>query len=296
MEIFRKTAGNLQESDFDSFVKILKRLSDFFYFNELEKSIDAKFVDLMIYMNLDDRIKVCLNNFCAKNKNFLQIKEKLSSFTDSNSNDLVAKQQKLKEMNLNVGSAMLNNGKQEESEEEEELKLEPMENKKTTKKSPLTPNMESSKTNNVNGEGHKKLNPLNSAKYKNVTPVANNRSKTKSPFRTSKTEFKTYDKSISGSTQKESKNGGNKPNLMPLFTNSPNDIMKKSEKNHLYEKIFQRAQQIDLEEKMKGDELKFELIPFFSIFFFIFKRFNKLQSMNENDNRKDKSPGLKTKT
>lgn len=250
MEIFRKTAGNLQESDFDSFVKILKRLSDFFYFNELEKSIEAKFVDLLIYMNLDDRIKVIFYQKTSKLLTFSKIKEKLSAFTDANSNDLVAKQQKLKEMNISQGSALVSPEKQnkESDEEEEELKLEPMDTSKIPpKKNPLTPTLDTNKANN--SEGHKKLNPLSAAKYKNATPTANNnRSKTKSPFRASKTELR--EKSI---PPKENKN---KPNLIPLnYTNGAVDIMKKSEKNQLYEKIFQRAQQLDLEEKIKHEEV-----------------------------------------
>lgn len=58
MEIFRKIAGNLHESDFNSFVKILKKLSEFFYFHDLEKSVDEKFTELLIFMEIDDRIKV----------------------------------------------------------------------------------------------------------------------------------------------------------------------------------------------------------------------------------------------
>lgn len=163
-------------------------------------------------------------------------------------------------MNLSLGSALVSPEKQnqESSEEEEELKLEPIDTSKITKKSPLTPTLDNNKANN--SEGHKKLNPLSSAKYKNVTPVTStNRSKTKSPFRTSKTELR--EKSI---PPKENKN---KPNLMPLnYTNGAVDIMKKSEKNQLYEKIFQRAQQLDLEEKIKHEEVE---ISIKHLFFFL---------------------------
>lgn len=48
----------MHESDFNSFVKILKKLSEFFYFHDLEKSVDEKFTELLIFMEIDDRIKV----------------------------------------------------------------------------------------------------------------------------------------------------------------------------------------------------------------------------------------------
>ena len=154
-------------------------------------------------------------------------------------------------MNLSLGSALVSPEKQNQQseEEEEELKLEPMDTSKITpKKTPLTPTLDNNKGNT--NEGHKKLNPLSSAKYKNATPLtSSNRSKTKSPFRASKNELR--EKSIPPTENK------NKPNLMPLnYTNGAVDIMKKSEKNQLYEKIFQRAQQLDLEEKIRHEEVE----------------------------------------
>jgi len=178
----------------------------------------------------------------------------LSSITDTKPNDLVAKQQKLKEINLNAN--LENENQKQDSDDEEELKLQPIENMKTPKKTTFRPNSETPSKNSTNiNEAHKKLNPLNSAKYKNTTPIAlsNNRSKTKSPFRSSKI----HDISISNTTPKEI-NKNNAKNLMPLYyNNNPGDIMKKSEKNQLYEKIFQRAQQVDMEEKMKHEEVFF---------------------------------------
>jgi len=58
LEIFRKNAGNQHEADFENFNRILKKLSEYFYYNELEKTPEEKFVDLLIYIGLDDRIKV----------------------------------------------------------------------------------------------------------------------------------------------------------------------------------------------------------------------------------------------
>lgn len=58
LEIFRKNAGNMQETDFETFIMILKKLSEFFFFNDIEKTMEEKFSSLQEFMGLDDRIKV----------------------------------------------------------------------------------------------------------------------------------------------------------------------------------------------------------------------------------------------
>ena len=160
------------------------------------------------------------------------------------------KQNKLKELNNTM--LVQKNNEDIESQEEEEIKLETIDNNiKTPKKTPVA--------NNNNNEIHKKLNPLNSAKYQN-NGTNSNRSKTKSPFHTMIPDNKPPEKSTSHKhqTQKEiTQSSGKNQNVLPLcFNNSPVDLIKKMPgKNQLYEKIFQRAQQIDNEEKMKHEEV-----------------------------------------
>lgn len=118
------------------------------------------------------------------------------------------------------------------------------------KKTPLTPNS-AAQEGSKPLEGHKKLNPLSSAKYKNASEGQNPRSKTKSPFRGVKTE------KDNRPVHPEANKSSARPNLMPIyFAGAPGELIKKPEKNQLYQKIFLRAQQLDLEEKLKDEEVK----------------------------------------
>ena len=164
--------------------------------------------------------------------------------SENKPNDLILMQRKLKELNT---STLILAKNEKEGSDEEELKLQTVENIKTPKKTQIN-------------ENHKKLNPLTSAKYQNNT-LNNNRCKTKSPFRTNYEEM-TPEKYVSNNkTPKENNNIAKNQNILPLnFKNKGGgdgtDLMKKSPgKNQLYEKIFQRAHDLDIEEKLKHEEV-----------------------------------------
>lgn len=53
----------MQETDFETFIIILKKLSEFFFFADVEKTIEEKFSSLQEFMGLDDRIKVKNSQF-----------------------------------------------------------------------------------------------------------------------------------------------------------------------------------------------------------------------------------------
>jgi len=164
--------------------------------------------------------------------------------TENRPKDLILMQRKLKELD---NSTFICTKNEKEESEEEELKLQTVENTKTPKKAQIN-------------EAHKKLNPLSSAKYQNNV-LNSNRSKTKSPFRTNSEET-TQEKYVSNNkTPKENNNIAKNQNILQLNFNNKGgdgaDLMKKTPvKNQLYEKIFQRAQELDLEEKLKHEEVK----------------------------------------
>lgn len=157
--------------------------------------------------------------------------------------------------NKNIKPNIENQENKEESEEEE-LNLITVSEKKTTIIKQVGP---------AANENYKKLNPLSAAHYKNPNlPQENNvnRSKTKSPFKyTSREANEKSDLSVGKNLSKSKTNNTKNPNLLPLSfgdnnANMNSDLMSKTPgKYKLYEKIFQRAQQIDNEEKIKHEEV-----------------------------------------
>lgn len=152
-------------------------------------------------------------------------------------------------MDMSVINSKTVKKKENSESDEEELNLTTIEQKKP-----------SEKNNAINNEAHRKLNPLSAAKYKNsAAPTNENRSKTKSPFKYSNTDTQAHNISVNKTPQGKNKNNSKNPNLLPISfveVNFPADTMLRSPgKNKLYEKIFQRAQQLDIEEKIRHEEV-----------------------------------------